>query len=170
MSRTNVPKSLGLSSRLSPHIQHRFEPNPDTTNCTTFPITTTILADHTHPLYIPIKRRISAFDPTKLAWAIRCPSSLSRKRTVRMWVMKRIREAFLAELKHNGFDRTGSRTSVPNTSAYYDGPHQLSGALCIFAKESALTAPSEEIRDGCSHILQRLVKAHQRAQSAKRMA
>lgn len=168
MSRSNVPKSLGLTARLTPHVQHRFEPNPSPTNCTTFPITTTILADHTHPLYKPVLRRISAFDPTKLAWAIRCPSALSRKRTVRMRVMKRIREAFLAELKHNGFDRTGSRTSLSDTSAYPSGPRQLSGALCIFAKESALTAPIEEIRDGCNHILQRLVKAHQKSPSAKR--
>ncbi|KAF1348617.1 hypothetical protein BDV97DRAFT_399185 [Delphinella strobiligena] len=172
MSRTNLPQSLGPLSRSSRHIQYRFEPNPNAINCTTFPSTRTILADHAHPLYKPFKRRISAWDPTKLVWASRCPSSLSRKRTVRMWVMKRIREAFLAELKHNGFDRTGTRASLSDPSAQPKAPRQLSGALCIVAKQSVLTAPFDEIRHGCSRLLHMLIKAQhqQMSQSAKRRA
>lgn len=147
-----------------PHFSFRFEPHAKPINCTTLPITNTILSDKAHPLYLPIRRRIDALSHHHLHWAVRCPSALSRKRTIRMWAVKRIREAFLAELKHHGFDRHGA-TSNPSESqvpvlGHPSMPSQLTGALAIHVRESTLTAPISEIREGCSHLLRKVLKEH----------
>lgn len=143
-----------------PHFSFRFEPHAKPINCTTLPITNTILSDKAHPLYLPLRRRVDALKSHQLYWAVRCPSALSRKRTVRMWVVKRIREAFLAELKHHGFDRHGATSSAsePRVPGHPDMPLQLTGALAIHVRESTLAAPISELRQGCSYLLRKVLK------------
>lgn len=157
-----IPSPVASQLRSSPHFTFRFEPFAKPINCTTLPITNTILADYAHPLYIPIKRRIDNSSSDRLHWAVRCPAALCRKRTVRMWVSKRIREAFLAELKHNGFDRNGALLKHP--SYQYIGDHskpsQLTGALVLHVRESSVTAPISDIRQHCTYLVNKLVRDH----------
>lgn len=157
MSRSQTKKVMTIPSHMLPHFHFRFEPHPKPVNCTTMAVTTTMINDSAHPLHIPVVRRLKTHNPAKLHWAIRCPSALSRKRTVRTWAMKRIREAFLAQLKSNGFDRHGARSAATKTSGHDKSPSQLCGALCIIARDSSVTASIEDIRQGCSLVLRKLI-------------
>lgn len=165
MSRPQPRKALSIPSRLLPHFHFRFEPHARPINCTTLPATTQIATDACHPLYTPIQRRLSSFDPHKLSWTVRVPTALSKKRVIRMWVTKRLREAFIAELKRNGYDRSGSLVPVQGALPRSTIPSQLSGAISLNANLSALTAPISEIRDGCTVFVQELIKQQARTPS-----
>ncbi|GAB7346700.1 hypothetical protein MBLNU459_g1818t1 [Dothideomycetes sp. NU459] len=157
MSQAPVKKAATSAFR---HFQFIFERLPKPNNTTSLAATDFIAQDPTHPLHIPVRRRHSDFDPYRLHWAVRCPVALCRKRAVRSWVTRRVRDAFLAELATNGLDRWGvplHRLDSPPAGA---GParHSVVGAARLQLQDSVLVAPISEIRADCRLLLQRLVK------------
>lgn len=155
-----VRKAISTSLDGAPHFHFRYEPFPKTINCTTLPVTAIIASDPNHPLHAPTMARLAAWDPEKLHWAVRCPTAMSRKRTVRTWATKRIREAFFAELRRAGYDRRGTQLQDLDKTISATIPAQLTGALSIVAHDSVVTAPIEDINHGCHNMLKKLIKAH----------
>lgn len=145
-------KKPALMSKAQTLLTFEFQPNPRPINCCTFPITRTIAADISHPLYIRTQRRMEAFDPTILHWAVRAPLNLSKKATVRWWAGRRIKAAFREVLKEAGLDSKGRRTGT--------GVAGLNGALRIStpADHKILDASGEEVKKECARILQQVMR------------
>lgn len=151
------------------HFQQRFERHPKPNNLTSLLATDFIAQDPYHPLHIQTRRRNDAFDRNKLHWAVRCPVALSKKRTVRSWVTRRVRDAFLAELKTNGFDEQGMplhEDAIP--AGARPAFISISGALRLVLHSSVTRAPISEIRLDCQNLLHKLlVSQAPRQQNAK---
>lgn len=155
MSRVSVKKVATASFK---HFQPRFERHSKSRNPTSLPATDFIAQDPCHPLHIQVRRRHDAFDPNKLHWAVRCPATLCKKRTIRSWVTRRVRDAFLAELKANGFNANGLLLRDTQVSAVVvPTPISIAGALRIHLQNSVVKAPISEVRQDCQNLLQKIV-------------
>lgn len=151
MSRAQLPKRA-----LTTLYHLRFERFPNSLNCARFNNTQGIASDDRHPLQIPFSRRLEAWNPDRLHWIIKTPMSISKKRTVRSWVMRRFRDTFIDELEKNGFNRWGEPVDATKRKS------PLTGALAITITPPALTASVTEVRGVCNLILQKNVISRQR--------
>jgi hypothetical protein len=66
-----------------------------------------IATNPSHPLYITQRRRQQELKKEGLWWHATNGTDLSKKSTVRTWARRRLRQAFVEELKAKGYDKTG---------------------------------------------------------------
>lgn len=66
-----------------------------------------IATSPSHPLYITQSRRQKELKKEGLWWHATNGTLLSKKSTVRTWARRRLRQAFVEELKAKGYDKTG---------------------------------------------------------------
>lgn len=130
-----------------------FQLNPKAINCTTFTATTIFAQDEHHPLHIRTHRRLAAFDPSKFHWRIHVPFDVSKRSSVRNWVQRRIKAAFLKELKLRGLKKDG---------AFRDGTGQaMSGALLVIMAKSpelALEFTNAEAEEWTRFVLDNVMR------------
>jgi hypothetical protein len=143
MSRASSKRSLNTL------LTARFESSPKPLNCTTFSSTHFMVQDERHPLHIHTLRRIDAWNPKRLHWAVRVPVAISKKRTVRSWLTRRFRDAIVDELQKSGFNKWGE----PVAPSLAQSP--LTGALSINILRPALTASIEDVRHACRFVLRK---------------
>lgn len=136
-------------------IHYTFEPNPKPINCCTYFATKTFAEEVDHPLHIQTQRRLEAFDADVLHWTVKCSLELSKKAVVRNWAVRRVKEAFRAELRKKGWNKDGTPNDV------VERRRQLKGALCIRVNKNKhiLEANGEEVRNQCSWVLRKVVEA-----------
>lgn len=66
-----------------------------------------IASNPSHPLYITQRRRQQGQRKEGLWWHATNGTDISKKSTVRTWARRRLRQAFVEELKVKGYDETG---------------------------------------------------------------
>lgn len=146
-------------SKSSPFLRFIFQPNPSAYNCCLQPTTQEFLTNPAHPYHIRIQRRIDSFDPTKLHWSVGAALDVAKKRVVRSWVTRRVREAVREELKARGWGRDGS---VLEQQASGETKTPLRGALRIFMstdrRQEVITASGEAVRENVRAILKEVVR------------
>ncbi|OCK88374.1 uncharacterized protein K441DRAFT_485391, partial [Cenococcum geophilum 1.58] len=125
-----------------------------------------ILSDPAHPLYISTLRRSKTADRSGLWWTAAGTFAVGKKRVVRSWAARRLRNAFVEALASRGFDRDGKRIVE---SAKEDGkPMQaikrvderrnLTGTLRIQANPVILTVKFDAVKQEAGRLVDELVK------------
>jgi len=128
-----------------------------TIGTTTLEQTNAVLIEEHHPKHIITRRRLEAWDPRKLHWAIKCPQNVSKKKVVRNWAVRRVREALVAELRKNGYDRDGKAKDVASSNSHTQPA--IIGSLQIAVNSDVLVAPITDIREQCEKMVQKVVRA-----------
>jgi hypothetical protein len=154
-----------IKRAIKPPFAWTFSKHDYSPESTSFTTTNEDLLTQKHPLYLATSRRRQAWDRQRLHWLIRSPQNLSTSKVVRNWVLRRIREAFTAELKKNGFDRFGKSKTLQSSLSRH--PTTLVGAFFVFVQKDALTAPIEDIRGICEQMVQRAVDAQRERKRSK---
>ncbi|KXT01490.1 hypothetical protein AC578_4533 [Pseudocercospora eumusae] len=161
-NKTNISTMRGQYSIMS----HIYEPFPKPINVTTFLQTKLFASDQYHPKNIEIRRRLKNFDPNSFIWVVRCPVSVSKKSTYRHLVEKKVRRAFRAALKNEGYSDDGTilekrlGEEAPNVHDQAERRGRLSGALLITLSKDehkTLTAKGQEIRDNAKLLLSKVL-------------
>lgn len=162
MSKPLVSKATSAPARRLLFIN--FERNAQPINVTTLRPTLNFTdPNSTHPYAIRTKRKLSAFDASKLHWAVSTPLDLSKSAYIRNRAARRVREAFRRELHRAGWDSEGRRLAEggeeggEGTQRGWKG--RLSGALKLgLVKDSfALTASEEEVRMNVAWALRTVI-------------
>ncbi|KAK5129031.1 hypothetical protein LTR85_000364 [Meristemomyces frigidus] len=156
-------------------LTFRYEPFPGRFNCTTLKPTTDYDADHAHPFHTRTKRKLDAFDATKLHWRVQCPTDVSSKSFIRNWAAKRLRNALALRLREEGWDKDGAPLRTLEESG--DGGQAtgtqkreaLSGALLMILQKSdiTLTASKEEVWQSARWVLDTVLRQRQEALRGK---
>ena len=159
----DVTTKTKSASKAPNFLTFKFEANPRPLNCTTFPVTKDFALDNSHPLHIRTTRRLAAFEPSILHWNVKTPVETSKRATVRVWAVRRVKVAFREALREGGWQTDGSRVAL-------DGDMSLRGALCIFVPKDReiLEASGEDVRRQCVWLLRKVVQLQtDRAQSGR---
>lgn len=135
------------------YLRHQYEPRPSAINATTFVATQLMNQDPTHPFHIPVRRRLKAFDGTKLTWSVRCPATFSHKRVVRSWIKRKVRAAFEDALRQRGLDRDGRPLPGAERATAGGGDGHLGGALAVIVNDVATTASRTDITEACASVI-----------------
>ena len=142
-----------------------FEKTPKAVNCTLLPQTKLIAGKPEHPYYIKIRRRLKAFDASRLHWTVRCPMDISNRALIRNWASNRVKQAFIRELRDAGWQSDG----LPRPGASKDN---LKGALLMILskreKTLVLTATYDQVRDEVRRILDDIVERQAQDQPSTR--
>lgn len=141
---------------------YRFESAPKPINITTFTSTQQAANDGRHPHHIKIQRRLQAWNPNKLYWAIRAPLALSTKRAVRVWAVRRYKAAFVAELKRRGYGSSGELLEKASDVSKGSRSKGLKGALAVTVDPSTITAPYTDVQEACKWLLRKIVSSQKR--------
>ncbi|KAF7191317.1 hypothetical protein HII31_07340, partial [Pseudocercospora fuligena] len=153
---------------------HIYEPFPKPINVTTFLQTKIFASDQYYPKNIEIRRRLKDFDPNSFIWVVRCPVSVSKKSTYRHLVEKKVRRAFRAALKNEGYSEDGNvlvQGGSEEALKVHDQAERrgrLSGALLITLSKDGhktLTAKGKEIRDNVELLLSKVLVQRETAVS-----
>lgn len=140
--------------------------------------TANILSDPAHPLYIATLRRSKTADRSGLWWTAAGTFALGKKRVVRSWAARRLRNAFVEALASRGFDRDGKRIvesvkedrkrdgkanrtaqgSVMQDIKRVDGRGNLTGTLRIQANPVILTVKFDAVKQEAGRLVDELVK------------
>lgn len=151
-----------------PLLSFSFDPIPKAINCTTFQSTRDIAKDPSHPFHIRTRRRLESFDPTKLHWRVHVPYDVSKKSAIRNWAKKKIKRAFVNELKGLGSELDGSvREKEEDGSEGHEMGKALEkkqgvkGALLMILPsnpQEALTFTDEDAQRGVSFVLRKILE------------
>ncbi|KAF2810085.1 uncharacterized protein BDZ99DRAFT_462699 [Mytilinidion resinicola] len=122
-----------------------------------------ILDDRSHPLYGTTVRRYKQRDTSGLWWSVTTPTH-GKKRVVRSWVCRRIRQAFREALEARGLDKDGKGVAGTGGAGSNDKARRqkllnLYGTLRIGAHDQASTAKYEELRQECDVLVSALLSA-----------
>lgn len=158
-----LQKEPNAATQRKPLMSTVFQMHPKAINCTTFTATTIFAQDEYHPLHIRTHRRLAAFDPSKFHWRIHVPFDVSKRSAVRNWVQRRIKAAFLKELKLRGLKKDG---------AFRDGTGQaMSGALLVIMAKSpelALEFTNAEAEEWTRFVLDNVMRKQHDAEKTER--
>ncbi|OCL02636.1 hypothetical protein AOQ84DRAFT_254763, partial [Glonium stellatum] len=132
-----------------------------------------ILSDPKHPLYIATLRRFKTADRSGLWWTAAGTLAVSKKKVVRSWVARRLRNAFVEALESRGFDRDGKRmvnsvkedgkrggeahNPVMQAVRRVDEPKNLTGTLRIQSNPIILTAKFDAVKQEAGQLVDELV-------------
>ena len=140
--------------------------------------TANILSDPAHPLYIATLRRSKTADRSGLWWTAAGTFAVGKKRVVRSWAARRLRNAFVEALANRGFDRDGkwivesakedgkrdgkaNRTaqgSVMQDIKLVDKRRNLTGTLRIQANPVILTVKFDAVKQEAGRLVDELAK------------
>jgi hypothetical protein len=140
--------------------------------------TANILSDPAHPLYIATLRRSKTADRSGLWWTAAGTFAIGKKRVVRSWAARRLRNAFVEALASRGFDRDGKRVvesakedgkrdgkenrgtqgSVMQAIKRVDERRNLTGTLRIQANPVILTVKFDAVKQEAGLLVDELVK------------
>lgn len=161
-SRSPLPKNATLKKPAPNFLGFIFQPSPKPINCCTQFTTREYLANPSHPYHIKVSRRMAAFDASKLHWSVGAVLDVAKKRVVRSWVTRRVREAVREELKSRGWARDGSVLAQDELAGIGKGKEPLRGALKIFMatdrRQAVITATGDEVRENVRAILNEVVR------------
>ncbi|KAF2499291.1 hypothetical protein BU16DRAFT_523794 [Lophium mytilinum] len=111
-----------------------------------------ILGDRSHPLYKKTIRRYEQRDTSGLWWSATTPT-FGKKKVVRSWVLRRIRQAFSEALEARGLDKDGKPEAGIGNEAHEQKLLSLYGTLRIGADDRASTVKYEELRKECDELV-----------------
>lgn len=134
-----------------------YERHPGPINVTTAASTVGV-ATSPHPLQIRTRRRHRDFDAGVLHWRVNAPADLSKSAFVRDRVKRRVREAFLAELKDRGWQTDGSVSHTGDAAGkVQETPLKGAAMLALLKDDFVIEAPMHEVRKQVSWAVDRLV-------------
>ncbi|KAK4548303.1 hypothetical protein LTR36_010173 [Oleoguttula mirabilis] len=152
---------------VKPHqlLTFTYQPNPGPVNCTTLRPTIDFATDDFHPFHIRTKRKLDAFDPTKLHWRVQCPTDVSSKSLIRNWATKRLRNAFAQRLLEGGWEKDGSPLKRQGDGGSAVHKESLSGALLMVLHKSdiTLTASKEAVQYSARWVLDLMLRRREEA-------
>ncbi|KAF2160139.1 hypothetical protein M409DRAFT_29434 [Zasmidium cellare ATCC 36951] len=148
---TNDPNAL---------LRYLYDPYPNAINYTTFASTRAIAEDPYHPYHIRTRRRLEAFDPSKLHWRVHVPMDVSKKSAIRNWAKKRVRRAIERELERGGFETDGG---VKDGG---EGEGMRGALLVILSKDpkAALPFTDEQVKGDVATLLESVRERQRRGQ------
>lgn len=146
-------ESLAKGSSNLPPFTYNFSRTADRSMTNSWVTTHFILQDERHPLHIGEHRKLAGWDPDRLHWAIKHPNNLNKKKVVRTWASRRVKEALIAELRNHGWDREGRAL---DTEAVGQSEKSLKGTLNVLLSDAAITAPYSSIVDQCRRALDKV--------------
>ncbi|KAF2201347.1 hypothetical protein GQ43DRAFT_349635, partial [Delitschia confertaspora ATCC 74209] len=130
-----------------------------------------IVNDRTHPLHIAGLRKRRDRPKEGLWWIVSVGSATSKARVVRSWLRRRLRNAFIEELKNRGFDENGKgivmsrRAQGEGGGAVMEevdkaqGMRELRGSLRLHAISPLITAKFEDVKKETAFVVNALVSA-----------
>jgi hypothetical protein len=133
-----------------------------------------VLADRTHPLHETQRRRQCQRKREGLWWHVTTSVDLSKSSCVRAWARRRLRNAFVEELKLRGYDDAGkplpveettkttkptkTATALPPTTTVPAKP-ELTGSMRLHIQAPLIPAKFPAVRAEVSAVIDQLVRA-----------
>ncbi|KAF2839739.1 hypothetical protein M501DRAFT_1015832 [Patellaria atrata CBS 101060] len=113
-----------------------------------------IIREPFNPLIIRTRRSYESRDTETLWWQIRVGLDISKKRVVRSWCKRRLREAFIEALKGRGLDANGRRLETAKPG--------LKGSLVFVGRPNLLTVKFEQLKMDCKTLMDTLQRQNPR--------
>ncbi|ORY12294.1 hypothetical protein BCR34DRAFT_482839 [Clohesyomyces aquaticus] len=147
--------------------KHRFR----TFNCMYFDTYKTlayqnVANDTQHPLYGVQKRIQAGRDRSGLWWMITAGNNSTKTKVVRSWLRRRLKTAFIEELKKRGFDRDGKLLDVKKRNlspgdlvedlVKIGKTPELKGSLKLHVLAPLITAKGEEVKTEAGKVVDAL--------------
>ncbi|KAF2190484.1 hypothetical protein K469DRAFT_721347 [Zopfia rhizophila CBS 207.26] len=134
--------------------------------CKTF-ISHQVLVDRQHPLHSAHQRRQAERERLGLWWHVTVGANSSKTKVVRSWLRRRLRNAFIEELKKRGFDQDGrvtnkreerGRRGMLEELPKLGETGSLKGSLRLHANNALVSAKYEDVRQETAKVVDALVQ------------